>query len=478
MSRMLQPCADPTKRPAWLAWIGLMIGLLLLAPAPPAAAQCAPRLEVTLADGSKVCLSSYAVADKRAPGGLASVARASNASATYALAVPAMPARCPAVVGWSNWVGSQLLQLGYLPNETNPSFEERRRKAIESCSAALRDAAAPADCQCVELVMDGRSRLDRATFEQLASFQGAPALVAQREQREPPAATAPPAKPAATPPAAPMPSASAGDTPGATRDELRLLQAQLAELRQQVGRQPAPPVVPKPAVRARALVIGNGLYAHLGKLPNPPNDARAMADKFRRMGIEVDLVLDADRAGLVKALGEFQSRAAGHDLNILFYAGHGLQVDGVNYVIPLEMAVNGATAGSVKLNAISLTDALEYLPAKTRLVFLDACRDNPLSRSLRGSRSGVSAGLAPVNTVTGTLVAYATKDGSTAEDGVGRNSPYTEALLKHLDADADISIVLRRVRQAVLDATSGRQEPWEYGSLVGDQLILSRLNPP
>jgi uncharacterized caspase-like protein len=162
-------------------------------------------------------------------------------------------------------------------------------------------------------------------------------------------------------------------------------------------------------------------------------------------------------------------------VNILFYAGHGLQVDGVNFVIPVEMVASGATAGSVKLNAVSLNDALEYLPARTRLVFLDACRDNPLSRSLRASRGAATAGLAPVNASSGTLVAYATKDGSTAEDGRGRNSPYTAALLAHLDADEDIAIVLRRVRQAVLSATDQRQEPWEYGSLVGDQLVLSRL---
>jgi uncharacterized caspase-like protein len=212
-----------------------------------------------------------------------------------------------------------------------------------------------------------------------------------------------------------------------------------------------------------------------GGLPNPVNDARAIAAKLQGFGIEVDLVLDADRSALVRALGEYQSRAAGYDVNILFYAGHGLQVDGVNYVVPVEMSVVGATAGSVKLNAVSLNDALEYLPARTRVVFLDACRDNPLSRSLRASRSSASAGLAPVNASSGTLVAYATKDGSTAEDGSGRNSPYTAALLQHLDLEEDIAIVLRRVRQAVLLATDKRQEPWEYGSLVGEQLVLSRL---
>lgn len=241
---------------------------------------------------------------------------------------------------------------------------------------------------------------------------------------------------------------------------------------------PAPPPAPIaiPRMRARALVIGNSVYAGLGALPNAANDARAMAAKFKQFGMDVDLVLDANRSALVKALGDFQSRAAGYDVNILFYAGHGLQVDGVNYVVPVDLRAAGASVGAVKLNAVSLNDALEYLPAAARVVFLDACRDNPLSRSLRtATRSAAGIGLAPANVATGTLVAYATRDGSTSEDGDGRHSPYTAALLAHLDADDDIAIVLRRVRQAVLKATGNRQEPWEYGSLVGDRLVLSRL---
>jgi uncharacterized caspase-like protein len=238
---------------------------------------------------------------------------------------------------------------------------------------------------------------------------------------------------------------------------------------------PAAGEAPAKARRARALVIGNGRYAQLGALPNPPRDAQAIAAKLRSLGIEVDLYQDVDRAGLVRALTEFQGRAAGYDVNLFFYAGHGLQVGGINYIVPVDMTGDASTVGTVKLNTVSLDDALDYLPAATRVVFLDACRDNPLSRSLRATRSSVGVGLAPVSTVSGTLLSYATRDGSTAEDGNGRNSPYTAALLQHLDAQEDIALVLRRVRQAVLKATSQRQEPWEYGSLVGDQLVLSRL---
>ncbi|MES2974174.1 MAG: caspase family protein [Pseudomonadota bacterium] len=244
--------------------------------------------------------------------------------------------------------------------------------------------------------------------------------------------------------------------------------------------QPAPARVAAAApaqqrLKARALVIGNSAYASFGRLPNPRNDAQAIAAKFRAMGIEVDLLLDADRDSFVKALNEYAQRAGGVDINILYYAGHGVQVEGINYLVPTNMRADGISAGYIKLSGISLNAALDYMPGTTRLVFLDACRDNPASRSLVATRSAGTVGLAPVNTTSGTLIAYATKDGATADDGQGRHSPYTAALLEHLDRPDDIAVVLRRVRQSVMRATSNRQEPWEYGSLIGEQLVLSQI---
>jgi uncharacterized caspase-like protein len=227
---------------------------------------------------------------------------------------------------------------------------------------------------------------------------------------------------------------------------------------------------------AHALVIGNGNYASFGSLPNPRNDAQAIAREFRAHGIGVELVMDADRDRLVKALNEYSRRAVGRDVNILFYAGHGVQVEGVNYIVPTNMRADGISAGYVKLSGISLNAVLDYMPARTRIVFLDACRDNPAARTLSPTRGVGGAGLAPVNAPSGTLIAFATRDGATAEDGVGTHSPYTAALLQHLKTPEDIGIVLRRVRESVLKATNNRQEPWEYGSLVGGQLILSRMN--
>jgi hypothetical protein len=237
----------------------------------------------------------------------------------------------------------------------------------------------------------------------------------------------------------------------------------------------APPEAPAPRLRARALVIGNGAYASFGALPNPRNDAQAIAGLLRSLKIDTELVLDADRDAFAKALSDFAGRSASDDVNIVYYAGHGVQVDGVNYLVPTNFRAEGVSAAAIKLNTISLNTLLDALPARTRIVFLDACRDNPLSRSLLAVRGGGS-GLAPVSvTTSGTLIAYATRDGATAEDGKGKHSPYAAALLEHLGRPQDIAVVLRHVRESVMKATANRQEPWEYGSLVGDQLVLARL---
>lgn len=144
-------------------------------------------------------------------------------------------------------------------------------------------------------------------------------------------------------------------------------------------------------------------------------------------------------------------------------------------MIPVDLDLNRTKAIGLAFEAVSLNSLLEnHLPGRARLVFLDACRDNPLARSLSAAR-GSSNGLAAIDAAAGTLISYATRDGSTASDGVGANSPYTTALLAHLGDSEGISLVLRRVRQRVMDSTGGAQQPWEYGSLVGDKLVRSEL---
>ena len=190
------------------------------------------------------------------------------------------------------------------------------------------------------------------------------------------------------------------------------------------------------------------------------------------MGFTVTTVKDTNRQQLVQAMSQFKRSAASAELSLFFYAGHGVQIFGTNYILPTDVDQNDVAQATIQ--GVSLNSVVEnFLPGKTKLVFLDACRDNPLQRS--GDRS-VSKGLAPISVAQGTLISYATKDGQTASDGVGaKNSPFTQALLQHLDDPADIAVVLRKVREKVMQATAGKQQPWEYGSLTGGELVLSKI---
>jgi hypothetical protein len=225
---------------------------------------------------------------------------------------------------------------------------------------------------------------------------------------------------------------------------------------------------------AHALVIGNSEYSGTNRLTNPENDAQAMAGRLRSFGFIVTLVLNANRDQLVSAFAKFSQSAAGADLSLLFYAGHGIQVSGTNYMIPTDLDFRDVS--KAPLQGVSMNDVVDrYLPGKAKLVFLDACRENPL---MQVAGRGMTRGLAPINVAEGTLIAYATKDGQVAEDGQGRrNSPFTTALLEHLSDPDDIAVVLRKVREKVMKATGGRQQPWEYGSLTGGQLVLSTVRP-
>jgi hypothetical protein len=223
---------------------------------------------------------------------------------------------------------------------------------------------------------------------------------------------------------------------------------------------------------AHALVIGNGAYPGSGRLDNPVNDANAISQKLRSMGFTVTTVTDAKREKLVQSMAQFKRTAAEADISLLFYAGHGVQIFGTNYILPTD--VDQSDPSQATIQGVSLNSVVEnFLPGKTKLVFLDACRDNPLQRT--NDRS-VSKGLAPISAAEGTLISYATKDGQTAADGAGsKNSPFTQALLDHISDPQDIAVVLRKVREKVMKATGGKQQPWEYGSLTGGELVLSKI---
>jgi len=257
-----------------------------------------------------------------------------------------------------------------------------------------------------------------------------------------------------------------------TEEEVKKKQAELEAQLAAVQQAQAKPVTPVgPALKVHAIVIGNGAYQGSGRLENPINDARAISNKLKGMGFKVTLVENADRNKLVDSLVKFSSSAADSDLTLFFYAGHGVQIPGTNYMLPTDTNLN--QIGGVPLHGISLNSVVEqFLPGKTKLVFLDACRDNPL---LQVASRSVSRGLAPISVSQGTLISYGTKDGSVAGDGDGKNSPFTKALLQYIDDPDDIAVVLRKVRDQVMRDTGGQQQPWEYGSLSGGSLILSAI---
>ena len=229
-----------------------------------------------------------------------------------------------------------------------------------------------------------------------------------------------------------------------------------------------------------ALVVGNSTYAHIGRLPNPDNDARDMSAALRRLGFEVTTELDADRVELTEALRAFTRRSAGADVSLVFYAGHGIEMDGVNYLVPVDARLERDV--DVRFETVTVDDLLvSTTGASLRLVILDACRNNPLARSMQrtaATRTVSGGSFADLNeNLLGneTLVAYAAAAGTTAADGRGRNSPYTAALLSHLETPLEIGLLFRRVRAAVLAATNGAQRPHEYHSLVGEHYLTRTL---
>ena len=230
------------------------------------------------------------------------------------------------------------------------------------------------------------------------------------------------------------------------------------------------------AARQVALVVGNSSYAHIGRLPNPENDAVDLSAALQRLGFEVTTELDADRVELTEALRAFTRRSAGADVSLVFYAGHGLEMDGINYLVPVDARLERDV--DVRYETVTLDDLLvSTVGARLRLVILDACRNNPLARSMQRtvasrSVSGGSFGQLDEDLLGDeTLVAYAAAAGTTAADGTGRNSPYTSALLAHLDEPLGILTLFRRVRARVLEATNGEQRPHEYQSLLREHYL-------
>ena len=232
-----------------------------------------------------------------------------------------------------------------------------------------------------------------------------------------------------------------------------------------------------------ALVIGNGAYLNVGRLSNPARDADAMEALFRAASFDVvEVKRDLSAISMRRALRDFADRVRDADIAVVFYAGHGIEVNGTNYLIPVDATLERDL--DVEDEAISLERVMLILEQakRLRLVILDACRDNPFVRSMRRTIAGrsIGRGLAEVRVLTAdTLIAFAAKAGFTAADGQGTNSPYTTALVKHLPTTGlDVRLALGRVRDEVLKSTRNGQEPFVYGSLGGAEIALvSAITP-
>jgi hypothetical protein len=228
-----------------------------------------------------------------------------------------------------------------------------------------------------------------------------------------------------------------------------------------------------------ALVVGNSNYQTVPQLPNPSRDATAVAKMFRDAGFEtVDTLINVGNLEFKRAIRKFETIADQADIAVVYYAGHGVEISGVNYLIPVDARLASDRDSEDEAIPLERLVASADGAKRLRLIVLDACRDNPFVKSMRRERKtatrAVSAGLGKVEpTSTDTLIAYAAKAGSTADDGAGLHSPFTTAVLKNLTVPGlDVRLAFGRVRDEVLKMTDSRQEPFVYGSLGGGNIAL------
>jgi len=226
------------------------------------------------------------------------------------------------------------------------------------------------------------------------------------------------------------------------------------------------------AERRVALVIGNSSYTSTTWLRTPVNDATDVASALNRLGFDVIRGTDLDYTGMREKVKLFSEHLFGADVGLFYYGGHGIQVSGKNYLVPIDAKLSATS--DLDFVAMDLDLVLRNMERETstNIVFLDACRDNPLVANLAksmGTRSGaITRGLARVESGIGTLIAFATQPGNVALDGAGRNSPFAAALLKTIERPGiPISDVMISVRREVLRETGNRQVPWDHSSLTG-----------
>ncbi len=298
-----------------------------------------------------------------------------------------------------------------------------------------------------------------------------------------------------------IPSRCSDDT--ASREDAKwrygAVQAELQQQKQQATSPPTPAPLPKsdqsndaPTQRRVALVIGNQTYQREKPLRNPANDARAIAAVLRKLGFaSVIEANDLSREAMSAAIAKFGRDSATADWAIVFYSGHGLQADRTTYLVPVDAKL--VQTSDLSRELVSLDTVLDSLSAAKvlRLVILDACRDNPFTERLRRVAQGPEVlvrGLARPSSPAGTLVAFAAREGQVAEDGAGEHSPYTQALLTHIEEpNIQVDHMMRKVRDTVMERTKDRdwrdprllgpQEPYTVGSLPNTPLCFRGACP-
>ncbi|MGX1495505.1 putative caspase-like protein [Labrenzia sp. MBR-25] len=230
-----------------------------------------------------------------------------------------------------------------------------------------------------------------------------------------------------------------------------------------------------------ALVIGNSSYEKIGRLGNPARDADLVAKALEAVGFEVSVHFDLDEDGLGKVLDDLADRAPELDVAVLYFAGHGIQKDGENYLIPVDAQLKSPT--SIERETVSLRSFMEVMEeVPISLLFLDACRNNPFAEQLLsqsssdGRSAGITRGLAPIRTVGDMLVTFATLPNSVAKDGAGQNSPFAKALARHVNTpDAEVSVLMKRVTRDVMAETDGEQRPQQL-SQMQTEFYFKRTN--
>ncbi len=240
-------------------------------------------------------------------------------------------------------------------------------------------------------------------------------------------------------------------------------------------------VLPADAAKRVALVIGNAKYTHFSALANPDNDAASIAQALRDAKFDdVILASDLDFNGLKKALKNFSSQAVGAEVALVYYAGHGVEVDGINYLVPIEAELQRATDVEFEAIPLDLARTAVSSATKLRMVVLDACRNNPFKLvKADGTRAGRTRGLRAIETKASEFIAYSAKEGTTANDGPeDGNSPFATALVAAIAKPGlEVRLMFGKVRDDVMEATNREQEPFTYTSLGGESIFLNPAAP-